>query len=87
MQGATILNSYWLIWWQEEYFGPGQTGLYMGVYAALGVLVALFTFLMGASTGFLSYWACKTLHYDAVQRLMTAPMSWFDVSKYLISRG
>lgn len=74
------MNSYWLIYWENETFGPGKDGLYMGVYAALGVLVAIFTFLMGAATGFLSYWACKSLHYDALQRLMYTPMKWYNVT-------
>ena len=79
MQVATILNSYWLVWWQEDYFNLSQ-GVYMAVYAALAIAQTIATFLMGATTGYLSFYACKNLHRDAIRRIMYAPMAWFDVT-------
>lgn len=79
MQAMQVLNSYWLVWWEENTF-PLSRGAYMGIYAALGVGQAIFTFLMGASMGYLSFYACKTLHQRAMFRTMYAPMSFMDVT-------
>lgn len=45
MQGATIVNAYSLTWWTENAFNKDK-GFYLGIYAGLGVSVALFTFMM-----------------------------------------
>jgi hypothetical protein len=45
MQGATIVNAYSLTWWTENSFNKGK-GFYLGIYAGLGVAVAIFTFAM-----------------------------------------
>lgn len=39
---SLVLSSVWLTWWQGDHFHMGQ-GEYMGVYACLGVLQAIFT--------------------------------------------
>ncbi|KAF9560470.1 ABC transporter [Agrocybe pediades] len=75
MQGATVLSSYWLVWWQEQSFHQPQ-GFYMGIYAALGVSQALFSFVMGASFALLTYFASQSLH----KRVMHAPMSFFETT-------
>lgn len=80
MQAATVLNAYWLVWWQEEHWGPGQLGLYMGVYAGLGVGQAIFLFFAGFTTSMLSFWACANLHNDAMQGIIYAKMSFFDTT-------
>lgn len=79
MQATQVLNSYWLVWWEDDTFHSSR-GLYMGIYAGLGVAQAIFTFLMGASMGYLSFFACKTLHARAMRRTMYAPMSFMDVT-------
>ncbi|KAN0060307.1 hypothetical protein ACQY0O_007636 [Thecaphora frezii] len=79
MQAANILNSYWLIWWQDDHFHQSQ-GFYMGIYAALGVLMTIFTFVMGTAMGYLSFYACRKLHGEAISRVMFAPMAWMDVT-------
>ncbi len=79
MQGATVINSYWLVWWQEDQFRQSQ-GFYMGIYAALGIAQTIATFLMGATTGFLSFYACKNLHRSAIKRLIYAPLAWLDIT-------
>ncbi len=73
MQVANILNSYWLIWWQENHFNK-PIGFYMGIYAMLGIVMTIFTFIMGCAMGFLSYYACKRVHHEAIQRVVYAPM-------------
>lgn len=80
MQAATVLNSYWLVWWQEQYFGVNRQGLYMGVYAALGVAQAIFLFFAGYVTSLLSFWACANLHNDAMKGIIFAKMSFFDTT-------
>lgn len=79
MQGATVINSYWLVWWQELKFGSDQS-FYMGIYAALGIAQAIATFLMGAVSGVFTYYAARNLHQDAIRRLLFAPLNtFFDV--------
>ncbi|KAI3479513.1 hypothetical protein L1887_58424 [Cichorium endivia] len=79
MQTTNILNSYWLIWWQKNHFEK-SIGFYMGIYAMLGIVVTILTFVMGCAMGFLSYYACKRLHHEAIQRVVYAPMAWLDVT-------
>lgn len=52
----------------------------MGVYAALGVGLALCAFANGAVFAVLVYTASRNLHLDAITRVMHAPMSWFDTT-------
>ncbi|KAF5342067.1 hypothetical protein D9611_001575 [Ephemerocybe angulata] len=79
MQGATVLSSYWLVWWQEKSWHKTQ-GFYMGIYAALGVSQAVAAFLMGATFAVLTYFASKTLHKGSIKRVMHAPMSFFETT-------
>ncbi|CAO1615594.1 unnamed protein product [Parajaminaea phylloscopi] len=80
MQAATVLNSYWLVWWQEQHFGVGKRGLYMGVYAGLGIAQAISLFFAGYVTSMLSFWACANLHNDAMKGIIFAKMSFFDTT-------
>lgn len=76
MQGATVMNSYWLVWWQTDNFNQ-PSGFYMGIYAALGVAQAIFTFIMGAISGFFTYYAARNLHAEAIHRVLYAPLNTF----------
>ncbi|PWN19482.1 putative YOR1-ABC transporter [Microstroma glucosiphilum] len=82
MQGATVMNSYWLVFWQDQQFGDSydHRGLYMGVYAALGIAQAIMTFAMGFATSMLSFWACANLHHEAMRGIIFAKMSFFDTT-------
>ncbi|KAG8935993.1 hypothetical protein FRC02_005189 [Tulasnella sp. 418] len=79
MQGASTVNTYWLIWWQNDQFHE-TPGFYMGLYAALGLLNAVFTFTLGGSMAVLSFYACETLHRQAVEKIFHAPMAFFDTT-------
>ncbi|KAF8813301.1 ABC transporter [Phlegmacium glaucopus] len=79
LQGATVLSSYWLIWWQEDAFHQPQ-GFYMGIYAAFGGSQAIFSFFMGATFASLTYFSSRKLHKDAIHRVMKAPMSFFETT-------
>lgn len=80
MQMAVLLESYWLVWWQEQYFGVGKQGLYLGVYAGLGVAQASLLCFASYVTSMLSFWACINLHNDAMKSIIFAKMSFFDTT-------
>ncbi|KAL0954619.1 hypothetical protein HGRIS_003577 [Hohenbuehelia grisea] len=79
LQAATVLASYWLVYWQENKFGKPQ-GFYMGIYAFLGGSQAAAAFLMGSMFATLTYFASQRLHRAAIGRVMHAPMSFFDTT-------
>ncbi|KAH6913063.1 ATP-binding cassette transporter YOR1 [Coprinopsis sp. MPI-PUGE-AT-0042] len=79
IQGATVMSSYWLVWWQEGAWNQ-TPGFFMGIYAALGVGQALFTFTMGAAFAMLTFFASQRLHKGAISRIMHAPMSFFETT-------
>ncbi|KAJ9105843.1 hypothetical protein QFC19_003413 [Naganishia cerealis] len=53
---------------------------YWLVYAALGLGAAFAFFLMGAAQAYLCFFASIQLHDAAMQRIMRAPQSFFDVT-------
>ncbi|EPQ54017.1 ABC transporter [Gloeophyllum trabeum ATCC 11539] len=79
IQCATVLSSYWLVWWQDMTFNRPQ-GFYMGIYAALGVSQAISFFFMGSMFAYLTYFASRQLHRAAINRVMHAPMSFFETT-------
>ncbi|KAK0469912.1 ABC transporter, partial [Desarmillaria tabescens] len=79
VQGAMVMASYWLVYWQEVKWDRPQ-GFYMGIYAMLGVVQALATFVMGSMFAVLTYFASQRLHSLAVDRIMSAPMSFFETT-------
>ncbi|TBU24051.1 ABC transporter [Dichomitus squalens] len=79
LQGAQVMSSYWLVYWQEMKW-PFGSGFYMGIYAALGVSQALTFFMMGATFASLTYFASQSLHRAAITRVMYAPMSFFETT-------
>lgn len=81
-QVATVMTSYILIWWQEDHFNRGNN-FYMGLYGALAVAQALFTFLLGAVLAMCTFWASVTLHRLAIKAVLRAPQSFFDVRRDL----
>lgn len=76
MQAATIVNAYSLTWWTEDTFNKGK-GFYLGIYAALGVAVAVFTFTMGVAASIMGFNVSVKLHHRAITRVMYAPVSDF----------
>ncbi|KAG1827732.1 ABC transporter [Suillus variegatus] len=79
MQCSSVMSSYWLIYWEEgKWHQP--TGFYTGIYAALGVSQALTMFMMGGVLALLTYYASQQLHGRSIQRVMYAPMSFFETT-------
>lgn len=79
MQGSSVMSSYWLVYWQNRSFNIPQ-GAYMAIYAGLGVSQAFWTFLSGAMFASLSYFASKRLHQAAIERVLHAPMSFYETT-------
>ena len=52
----------------------------MGIYAALGVSLALGFFFMGLIFALITYYASRNLHQGALNRVMHAPMSFFETT-------
>ncbi|KAJ9214480.1 hypothetical protein DTO166G4_3884 [Paecilomyces variotii] len=78
-QGANTLTSLWLAWWSSDKFGL-STGAYIGVYAALGVVAAVTVFAWAVSVSILGTRASKGMLRRALQRVVRAPMSFFDTT-------
>ncbi|KAI0072747.1 P-loop containing nucleoside triphosphate hydrolase protein [Panus rudis PR-1116 ss-1] len=79
LQGAQVMSSYWLVYWQEMKW-PLPPGFYMGVYAGLGGAQAIGFAIMGNLFAYLTYFASRTLHRDSIARVMHAPMSFFETT-------
>ena len=78
-QGSTVMTSFWLVYWQERRWEL-QQGVYMGIYAALGIVSALTMFVMGFTNALLNYFSSVRLHRGAIKRVMFAPQSLFDTT-------
>nr|XP_018264326.1 uncharacterized protein I303_02491 [Kwoniella dejecticola CBS 10117]OBR86484.1 hypothetical protein I303_02491 [Kwoniella dejecticola CBS 10117] len=77
MQGSQVMATVWLTWWQESHFNQTWS-VYQGVYAALGISQALFTFAMGATLGVMANLASQNLHSSALENVFYSPKSVFD---------
>ncbi|EJU00125.1 ABC transporter [Dacryopinax primogenitus] len=80
MQIGNVMNSYWLVYWQELYWPWMPQGFYMGIYAGWGFFQAISFFLNGTVFAMLTFYASQALHRDAIDRVMHAPMSFFDTT-------
>ncbi|KAL0070194.1 hypothetical protein AAF712_002684 [Marasmius tenuissimus] len=78
-QGSSVLSPYWLVWWQEDTFSFAQ-GVYMAIYAILGFAQAFGLFSMGAVFALFTFNASRTLHRNALRRVMHAPVAFFDTT-------
>ncbi|KAK4049155.1 hypothetical protein OIV83_004300 [Microbotryomycetes sp. JL201] len=79
MCAALILSNFSLVWWQREQWNKSES-FYSGLYAGLGIAQALAVFAMGAASVLLGSTASVTLHRGAVERIIRAPMSFFDTT-------
>lgn len=78
-QGANIVTSLWLSWWTSKKF-DFATGVYIGVYASLGVLQAFLMFVFAATLTSLCTKASKVMLHRAISSALRAPMSFFDTT-------
>ena len=75
-------SSFWLSYWSDQNSND-QIGMYLGVYAALGIGLAVMTFFQSI----LGYIICGmraalVLHEAMLGRVMRAPMAFFDTTPY-----
>ncbi|KAK4561111.1 ATP-binding cassette transporter yor1 [Recurvomyces mirabilis] len=78
-QGANIVTSLWLSYWTSQRWHL-QQGVYIGVYAALGVVQAIFLFIWSVVLTVLGTRASKVMLHRAMARVLRAPMSFFDTT-------
>ncbi|KAG2035930.1 ABC transporter [Suillus americanus] len=79
MQCSSVMSAYWLVYWEENKWHQ-TAGFYTGIYAALGISQALTMFMMGGVFALLTYYASQQLHRRSIQRVMYAPMSFFETT-------
>lgn len=78
-QGANISTNLWLSFWISNKFGY-STGLYIGVYVALGFVQALLLFIFSLMLSVLGTNASKAMFRQAMTRVLRAPISFFDIT-------
>nr|POE63715.1 oligomycin resistance atp-dependent permease yor1 [Quercus suber] len=78
-QGANIVTSLWLSWWTSNKFHL-STGIYIGVYAVLGVTQSALMFTFAVLLTSLGTKASKVMLHRAMSRVLRAPMSFFDTT-------
>ncbi|KAJ7120034.1 ABC protein [Mycena epipterygia] len=76
MQGSQVVNSYSLVWWENNSFNKPST-FYQVLYALLGVAQSLFTYLFGILMDLFAMRVSANLHHDAIVNIFHAPMSFF----------
>ncbi|KAM5342534.1 hypothetical protein ACJ41O_013500 [Fusarium nematophilum] len=78
-QGANIMTSLWLSYWTAEKYDL-STGVYIAIYAALGLVQALLMFAFSVVLSVLGTNSSKVMLRIAVTRVLRAPMSFFDTT-------
>ncbi|KAK4962143.1 ATP-binding cassette transporter yor1, partial [Elasticomyces elasticus] len=78
-QGANIVTNLWLSWWTSDKFGY-STGVYIGIYAVLGVAAAFSQFAFSVFLTVAGTRASKVMLHRAMSRVLRAPMSFFDTT-------
>ncbi|TGJ86280.1 hypothetical protein E0Z10_g2488 [Xylaria hypoxylon] len=78
-QGANISTNLWLSFWISDKF-QYSTGLYIGVYVALGVAQALLLFAFSLLLSVLGTNSSKAMFQQAMTRVLRAPISFFDIT-------
>ncbi|KAJ7064091.1 ABC protein [Mycena amicta] len=79
MQGAQVVNSYSLVWWQRNTFNK-SFAFYQVLYAMLGIVQAAFTFFVGFGLDRFIIQATKAMHQEALVNILHAQMSFFDTT-------
>ncbi|KAJ7057792.1 ABC protein [Mycena amicta] len=76
MQGAQVMNSYALVWWEDNTFHK-PTAFYQVLYALLGIVQTIFTYLLGIFMDMFAIQVSNNLHREAILNVLHAPMSFF----------
>ena len=87
--GLTTWSSLWVGFWtadaaptseDDEPYSTLPFAAYVGGYAAIGLMVALMTFIRTVLMSLFCLRASRTLHDQLVRRVMRAPLSFFDTT-------
>ncbi|KAF4984405.1 hypothetical protein FDECE_17091 [Fusarium decemcellulare] len=78
-QGANIMTSLWLSYWTANKYDL-STGVYIAIYAVLGLVQALLMFAFSVVLSILGTKSSKVMLRIAVTRVLRAPMSFFDTT-------
>ncbi|KAK9451594.1 P-loop containing nucleoside triphosphate hydrolase protein [Limtongia smithiae] len=77
--GVQVLTSLWLSFWTNDSFDLSK-GAYIGIFVMLGVVAATCFFSLGFATTWVGSAASVKMNIVAVEKVLTAPMSFFDTS-------
>ncbi|KAJ3273542.1 hypothetical protein HDV01_004309 [Terramyces sp. JEL0728] len=78
LQACNFGNSLWLVIWTNKDISTWDQNRYIAVYIAFGVANSLFTYSYSAWMAFAGVRAAKLLHKNALDRVLLAPISFFD---------
>ena len=76
---SMVLTQLWLAWWSQLHFHL-ERNTYIGIYVALALSQVLGLFLFGLIMGLRCNHSSQILHNKAVQRLLHAPIWYFDTT-------
>lgn len=76
---SMVLTQLWLAWWSQLHFHL-ERNTYIGIYVALALSQVLGLFFFGLIMGLRVNHSSRILHNKAVQRLLHAPIWYFDTT-------
>ncbi|KAJ1554992.1 hypothetical protein HK096_010528 [Nowakowskiella sp. JEL0078] len=76
---AFVGNNLWLTWWTDNQFGLSTLQYIIG-YICLAVLMTISTYIYALFFAFSGTRASKNLHEKALERIMRAPVSFYDTT-------
>nr|GAT42790.1 ABC protein [Mycena chlorophos] len=79
MQSAQVLNSYSLVWWEDNTFQK-PFSFYQTLYAVLGIVQTIFTYILGICMDTFAVQVSQNLHQRAILNVLQAPMAFFDTT-------
>ncbi|EJD02283.1 multidrug resistance-associated ABC transporter [Fomitiporia mediterranea MF3/22] len=79
-QGASVGNNLFLGFWTASSIPNFSEGDYMGVYAALGIAQAIFSFITSFTFSLVGLYASLRLFKAALMGVLRSPVSFFDTT-------
>ena len=76
---SMVVTQLWLAWWSQLHFHL-ERNTYIGIYVALAASQVLGLFIFGLIMGLRCNHSSRVLHNNAVQRLLRAPIWYFDTT-------
>ncbi|BFZ56150.1 ATP-binding cassette transporter yor1 [Savitreella phatthalungensis] len=76
---ANVGNNLWLSYWSSDEFNRPDR-FYIGIYASFGFAQAFGYFALGFGLTVVGNRASRWMHHAAVERIIRAPMSFFDTT-------